>query len=350
VPFAFDLVSWYTLVLAVLGDVLFWLAVGREGKRSTRGGRGGGRPPRPPKRTVSDTIGATVSYSPIDDSPTIEVAILGKRQARNEVRGRVAVAFTTPAPGPLVASCRIRDDVPDVLAKTVKRLAHRVGVEVSHYRPASARRYRSIRDAGVKTVLDVGAGTGQYAAGLRAAGYKRRIVSFEPLMTAFAELEARVAEDEGWELHRVALGDNDEVAVLNVASNLASSSLLQMRAEHHAGAPDVTMTGTETTPVARLDTFDLKIEPPAMLKLDVQGYEDRVLVGAENTLRHVALIECELSLDQLYEGQPTFRQMIDLLGDRGFQIIDLDPFFYDKTDGRVLSVDAMFRRERAEGV
>jgi hypothetical protein len=28
VPFAFDLVSWYTLVLAVLGDVLFWLAVG----------------------------------------------------------------------------------------------------------------------------------------------------------------------------------------------------------------------------------------------------------------------------------------------------------------------------------
>lgn len=229
-----------------------------------------------------------------------------------------------------------------MLADTVKRIGHRAGIEISRYRPASTRRKRVLRDMAVKTVLDVGANTGQYAAALRASGYDGPILSFEPLAGAFAELEARARSDNDWDAYRVALGDNDGEAVLNVASNLASSSLLPMRPEHQAGAPDVITTGTETTWVARLDALDLPIKPPAMLKIDVQGYENRVLAGAEKTLRHVAVIECELSLDELYEGQPTFRQMIDLLGDRGFKIIDLDPFFYDKTDGRVLSIDAMF--------
>jgi FkbM family methyltransferase len=232
-----------------------------------------------------------------------------------------------------------------VLADKLKRIGHRVGIEVGRHRPASARRIRLLTDMGVKTVLDIGANIGQYAAELRSSGYDGTILSFEPLAVPFSELLARSRTDSDWQAYRLALGDNDGEAVLYVASNLASSSLLAMRREHEAGAPEVTMIGTETSRVARLDALNLCIQPPAMLKLDVQGYEDRVLDGAAKTLRNVALIECELSLDELYEGQPTFRHMIDLLGDSGFKIIDLDPFFYDKTDGRVLSVDAMFRRE-----
>lgn len=232
-----------------------------------------------------------------------------------------------------------------MLADKVKRIGHRVGIEVGRYRPASARRIRLIREMGVKTVLDVGANIGQYAAELRSSGYDGMILSFEPLAKPFSELVARSRTDNDWQAYRLALGDNDGEAVLYVASKLGSSSLLAMRSEHQAGAPEVTMIGTETTRVARLDVLNLSVQPPAMLKLDVQGYEDRVLAGGAKTLRNVALIECELSLDELYEGQPSFRHMIDLLGDRGFKIIDLDPFFYDKTDGRVLSVDAMFRRE-----
>jgi FkbM family methyltransferase len=232
-----------------------------------------------------------------------------------------------------------------MLADRVKRIGRRVGIEISRYRPASARRVRLLRDMGVRTVLDIGANIGQYASELRASGYDGTILSFEPLAASFAELEARARTDDAWEAYRLALGDSDGEAVLYVASNLASSSLLAMRPEAQAGAPDLTTIGSETIRVARLDSLDLPVQPPAILKLDVQGYEDRVVAGGAETLRHVALIECELSLDRLYEGQPTFRQMIDLLGDRGFGIVDLDPFFYDKTDGRVLSVDAMFRRE-----
>jgi hypothetical protein len=81
-----------------------------------------------------------------------------------------------------------------------------------------------------------------------------------------------------------------------------------------------------------------------MLKLDVQGYEDRVLDGAPDTLARAQLLQCELSIAQLYSGQAPFRALIDRLDDAGFGLVDLDPFFYDRTDGRVLSLDALFAR------
>jgi FkbM family methyltransferase len=231
-----------------------------------------------------------------------------------------------------------------VFASTVKRIGHRAGIEISRYRPVAARRMNLLRHVGVKTVFDVGANQGQYGAGLRSSGYDGTILSFEPLGAAFAKLQARTRFDDAWSVYRLALGDDDGEALLHVASKPGSSSLLPMRREHESGAPGVITTGVETVRVARLDALGLVVPSPILLKLDVQGYEDRVVAGAVETLREVALIECELSLDELYEGQPTFRRMIDLLGDHGFEIIDLDPFFYAKTDGRVLSIDGIFSR------
>ena len=59
----------------------------------------------------------------------------------------------------------------------------------------------------VDLVVDVGANDGGYATALRELGYRRRIVSFEPLAEPFARLSERAGSDGSWDVVQCALGD-----------------------------------------------------------------------------------------------------------------------------------------------
>ena len=227
----------------------------------------------------------------------------------------------------------------------LRRVARHVGLEVSRYRPAGARRNLLLAKHGIETVLDVGANQGQYGVELRQFGYSGRIVSFEPLSEAFEALYATAGADPSWECHRVALGDSDTTSEIGVASNLASSSFLPMLDAHHDAAPGVSMTGSETVEIRTLDSMDLELTGPTLLKLDVQGYEDRVLRGAQALLADVKLIECEVSLEPLYESQLTFLPMLDLLRESGFELLRLEPGIRDQGGrGAIVQYDAIAAR------
>ena len=232
-----------------------------------------------------------------------------------------------------------------MFAQQTKELARRLGFEISRYRPLAARVVARLDS--VPVVVDVGANRGQYATELRQHGYRGEIVSFEPLEEAFAQLAAAAARDVDWTCHRMALGASGGEGRINVASNLASSSLLAMGAAHRDGAPSVSFTGVETVRLARLDDVFADIRP-CLLKLDVQGYEGRVLDGAGETLARAVLLECELCTAELYAGQPSPRALLDRLGDLGFELVDLEPVFRDRMNGRVLALDAVFARADPE--
>jgi FkbM family methyltransferase len=230
-----------------------------------------------------------------------------------------------------------------MFVQQTKALAHRLGFEISRHRPLTARVVARLED--VPVAIDVGANRGQYAAELREHGYDGEIVSFEPVAAAFEQLRDASAADPGWTCHRLGLGACAGELSINVASNLASSSLLDMHADLRSVAPSLSVVGVESVRVERLDDV-LDDDRPCLLKLDVQGYEDRVLDGAPETLARAVLVECELSLAELYAGQAPFRKLIDRLDDAGLDLVDLDPFFFDRADGRVLSIDALFARRR----
>jgi FkbM family methyltransferase len=218
---------------------------------------------------------------------------------------------------------------------------------------AAARRLQILRDAHVSTVLDVGANRGQFAKELRAGGYAGRIVSFEPLGTAFAALEEAAREDQLWTCHRLALSDTDGEAELHVAANAVSSSLLDMESRHLEAAPESRYIGVERVRQARLDALIDELGLPALgvyLKADVQGLESRVIEGARAALPRIVAIESELSLVPLYSDQPLYREMFDLLDDAGYHPVSLEPAYADPRNGHVLQVDGIFLRREEPSV
>jgi FkbM family methyltransferase len=92
---------------------------------------------------------------------------------------------------------------------------------------------------------------------------------------------------------------------MHVADNEVSSSALAMLPRHVQGDPASGYVRTEIAEAARLDDLDLVGTDDVLhVKVDVQGYEKRVLDGAKRTLERAALVELELSLVRLYEGGP----------------------------------------------
>jgi FkbM family methyltransferase len=233
----------------------------------------------------------------------------------------------------------------------VHRLLRRFGLDVVRYdgrRFVARRRIEVIERARVNVVLDVGAGIGQFGGWLRKDGYTGRIVSFEPVPEAFARLERRSASDHEWTSVNLALGDRDGEAIVNVAGNLWSSSLLPMTQVHEAAVPVASYVRKESVRLARLDSLNVvEDDDRAYLKIDVQGFERTVLDGAADAFDQIVAVELELSLVELYEGQELLAVLHEQMRNRGFALVWLgESMFRDPASDEILAVDGIFVRGR----
>jgi len=168
------------------------------------------------------------------------------------------------------------------------------------------------------------------------------------LSVAHARLVRASAGDEAWQIaERTAIGDVDGEVEINVSANSFSSSILPMLARHATAAPDSAYVATERVPVHRLDSVlpgRVSADSIVLLKIDTQGYEDRVLAGAGESLKAVRVVQLELSLVALYEGQLLFLDMVKLLEGAGFELHALLPEFVDPITGQTLQVNGIFLR------
>ncbi len=246
----------------------------------------------------------------------------------------------------------VRRRVQQFVFDRVKQAARTVGVEVKRRRNELDEENvlsQVLADVTVDLVVDVGANAGQYGKLLRRIGYRGQIVSFEPLPAAHAQLRRAAAQDALWTIpNPVALGDEPGEAVLNVAGNSASSSLLPMLDRHIEASANSAYVGAVKVPVKRLD----EALPGAMeahsifLKVDTQGFEDRVLRGATGLCERIAAIQVEISLAALYARQASSSSLIGQLADMGYSLSYIIPGFYHPTTGRLLQIDGIFLKNQ----
>jgi FkbM family methyltransferase len=209
------------------------------------------------------------------------------------------------------------------------------------------RRVLLLNKLAVDVVYDVGANEGQYAQEIRSFGYTGRIVSFEPLAEPFRVLAAAAARDPAWRAINTAVGDTERQAEMYVAENEgASSSMLPMLDVHEINAPFARIVGREAVTVNTLDALigaDISQHARPFLKVDVQGYEDRVLAGAVESLPRFAGLQLELQLVPLYAGAPAFADVVTDMRSRAFVLVGIEPAFVG-AHGILLAADGIFVR------
>lgn len=197
----------------------------------------------------------------------------------------------------------------------------------------------------IDTVLDVGANQGQFAQRIRQAGYKGLIISYEPLSSAFRNLAQTASHDQNWDVQNFALADFDGKAEINIAGNSYSSSFLDMLPRHLESAPESKYVGKEWVVCKKLDSIiDNVPGDHIFLKMDVQGFEKRILDGGPKALGRIHSIQLEMLLAPLYKDALEFSDMLNLMMGMGYTLVGLEPDFSDPVTGQLLAVDGIFHR------
>lgn len=200
----------------------------------------------------------------------------------------------------------------------------------------------------IDKVLDVGANIGQYARTLRKIGYTGEIISFEPVSNLFLQLQNRAKRDGKWRVYNYGLGDKSELKSIYLSQNTYSSSLLSQTDELVELAPESKYIGSEKITLKKLDDIFKDLTEPGenvFLKMDVQGYEKNILKGANDSLQELKGIQLEMSIDQLYEGETLFQELLTYIEARQFKLQSLENGFYNTTSGKLLQVDGIFFKE-----
>jgi FkbM family methyltransferase len=223
------------------------------------------------------------------------------------------------------------------------------GVEVVARQPRNFPRLRRpllMAEERISLAIDVGANSGQWARELRDAGYRGRIVSFEPGGDAFAKLERAAAGDSLWECRRLAIGARTGTAPLHVSGNSVSSSLLRHSERQLAAEPRSAVVATETVELRRLDELEslAGADDRILLKADVEGGELDVLGGAVGLLDRTRLLELELSAIALHERQPLLGEVVHWCEEAGFELTGFEISFRDRGTGDLFSGNGFFRR------
>src|SRR5829696_5341085 len=234
-----------------------------------------------------------------------------------------------------------------LLRTIVKRPLNLLGLDLVRFNPRySLGEYAYVASLDIRTVIDVGAHTGEFARMIKTILPKASIFSFEPLQEEFKSLQQQMQNGAGFMAFNCAVGDRNETVEIHRSSYAQSSSLRQMTQLHKDAFPVSASHTAETVQVKRLDDvlqgFELK--PEILIKIDVQGYEDKVIAGAADTIDKAKAIIVEVSFRELYEGQPLFETIFGMLSGKRFKYMGSLYQLLSPIDGAPLQADALFVR------
>ena len=221
------------------------------------------------------------------------------------------------------------------LIKTINRVLAPIRLKVIRSHPGKLSGVNLFPDLRVlinsdsPVCLDVGANTGQTIDDLLATLKSPWIYSFEPSSSVFKVLASRDYGKKVYLFNHALGSENQEREFINYKSSTLSS-FLQLDSNKKNRFRDIEEENREVVQIKTIDTFlsQHHIEKVDLLKVDTQGFDLDVLLGAEKAFKAgiINYVLIELNFVEMYEEQAAARDIIYLLEDNGLFLID----YYEK--------------------
>jgi len=186
-----------------------------------------------------------------------------------------------------------------------------------------------------RNVLDVGAFQGEWAKACLKAYPEAHITCIEPQGEPQFKLRELAKQHPNLKVIQTLLG-SQVTPHIPFQERGSGSSVLLPTSENERMKP--------MTTVDRL-ILEKRLDPPEMVKLDVQGYEMEVLKGWTQGFEKCLVIQCEISLLPLIPGAPLLPELIEYLQERDFVMFDITELIRSPSDGAVWQIDALFCRK-----
>ena len=205
-----------------------------------------------------------------------------------------------------------------------------------------------IKQHKIDLILDVGANFGQFGTDMRNMGYLGQIISFEPVNKCYQHLSS-IADDK-WQIENFALGDKNSKEEINISNKTIYSSILDVNEIGKSNfSNSIKVVGKQNTLVKKLDDIINELvnnlnKRRIFLKIDTQGYDNRVIRGSLQTLEHVKILQTEISCKGIYMDTPSVSQRLEELLNLGFSITDIFPVSRDKNSMEILEFDCLLIR------
>ena len=239
--------------------------------------------------------------------------------------------------------------IKDITIKMIKKVFQLIGLELGRKTTLQKNALDLQKDLIKRkdpVIFDIGANIGGIAELYRELFPRALIQCFEPSPQTFQTLKENTVEDELIFCHELALSEERGTAVLNENLRPETNSLLATdeRGASIFGEGKLDTVSQIKVSTTTIDTFCSEADIPHIdiLKIDVQGAEYYVLMGARNMLKdhRISLIYTELILGPAYQGQRKLHEYLSLLDSFGYSFLDF--FNQIRNQNQLIQTDILF--------
>jgi FkbM family methyltransferase len=198
----------------------------------------------------------------------------------------------------------------------------------------------------IRTIVDIGANDGSYSEYLSGFFEPEVVHAFEPLPSCQASLAALQQRLPTLTVHPVALAEAPGQATFFENGYAPASSLLRVSDLSRQVFPETERETPVTVTLARLDDV-LPVDtlnPDILVKIDVQGVEDRVIKGGRALFSAAKIVLVEMSFVPIYQGQPLFEEVHHLLEECGLRLAGFKNQIDEPQTGQPLFAHCLYRR------